>query len=103
MSKYIEVEELENLVQHENDECKEELATANYESTRGLFYIMSAANRVVTIAKNMPSIEIVRCKDCHFYDRNNNGGLKKHGLCEIYKGFKTDDGFCDLAEWREDE
>lgn len=58
MPKYIEVEELENLVQHEIDDCKEELATANYESTKGLFYIISAAKRVVTIAKNMPSADV---------------------------------------------
>lgn len=103
MSKYIEVEELENLVQHEIDDCKEDLARGGDELTRGLFYTMAGANRVVTIAKDMPSIEIIKCKDCHFYDNQNNGGLKKHGFCEIYKGFKTDDGFCDLGEREETE
>ena len=66
----------------------------------------SGAEWFISKIKDMPSadvVEVVRCKDCHFYDNQNNGGLKKHGLCEIYKGFKTDDGFCDLAEWREDE
>lgn len=48
-------------------------------------------------------VEVIRCKDCHFYDNQNNGGLKKHGFCEIYRGFKTDDGFCDLGERKETE
>lgn len=101
MNKYIEVEELDKLVQQEIDDCKKNLARGGDVLTRGLYYVISAENRVVTIAKNMPSIEIVRCKDCHFYDNQNNGGLKKHGFCEIYKGFKTDDGFCDLGEREE--
>lgn len=59
--------------------------------------------QVIDRMESADVVEVVRCKDCHFYDRNNNGGLKKHGFCEIYKGFKTDDGFCDLGEREETE
>ena len=66
----------------------------------------SGAEWFISKIKDMPAadvVEVIRCKDCHFYDNQNNGGLKRHGFCEIYKGFKTDDGFCDLGEREETE
>ena len=48
-------------------------------------------------------IEIVRCKDCEFYDCKRNAGLKNHGYCEVYKGYKKADGFCDIGERRKTE
>lgn len=48
-------------------------------------------------------IEIVQCKDCEFYDCKRDAGLKKHGYCEIYNGYKEADGFCDCGERRESE
>lgn len=64
------------------------------------------ADVVVPIVVGQPSAnvaEIVRCKDCEFYDEKRNGGLKEHGYCEIYKGYKKADGFCDIGARRETE
>lgn len=52
----------------------------------------------------MPSadvVEVIRCKDCEFYDFERTAGLKNHGYCEVYKGYKKADGFCDIGERRE--
>lgn len=95
MPKYIEVEELDKLVQQEIDDCKKDLARGNDVLTRGLFYTTAGANRVVTIAKNMPSIEIVRCKDCKFY-HNELANSPKRGtyLCERLRAYTEKEDFC---------
>lgn len=82
------------------DEILDELSVLQERFANGMGWrdgeYEEALDEAIELIDEMP--DIVRCKDCHFYDRNNNGGLKKHGFCEIYKGFKTDDGFCDLGE-----
>jgi len=97
MSKYIDADKI-------IDKLEEEYRLEHYSDyIDGRNDMINKAKLMLAEALITDVIEAVRCKDCHFYDKENNGGLKKHGFCEIYKGFKTDDGFCDLGEREEDE
>lgn len=42
-------------------------------------------------------VVVVRCKDCEFYDKERKAGLKEYGYCEVYRGYKKADGFCDIG------
>ena len=46
-------------------------------------------------------VEVVRCKDCRFYDSKRTAGL--NGYCEVCKCYKEADGFCNCGEQGENE
>ena len=60
-----------------------------------------ALDEAIEMINNMPSADVVRCKDCEFYDKERNGGIEEYGYCEIYKGYKKAEGYCDCGERRE--
>lgn len=44
-------------------------------------------------------VEVVRCKDCiHWLKDNNPSNKPEYRLCEYYRGYKNQDGFCDFGE-----
>ena len=57
---------------------------------------------LMKITDKMPEA-VVRCKGCEFYDCKRNAGLKNNGYCEVYKGYKKADGFCDIGERRKSD
>lgn len=43
--------------------------------------------------------EVVRCKDCiHWLKDNKPSNKPEYRLCEYYRGYKNQDGFCDFGE-----
>lgn len=49
-------------------------------------------------------IEVVRCKDCiHWLKDNKPSNKPEYRLCEYYRGYKNQDGFCDFGERRKTE
>ena len=48
-------------------------------------------------------VEVVRCKDCEFWNLDRKSGLKGWCYCEVYKGYKEADGFCNCGERRESD
>ena len=95
MRKYIDFEELESLVQKEIDECITGLSGVDDKLASRINHTVFGASRVLTIAKNMPSIEIVRCKDCKFY-HNELANSPKRGtyLCERLRAYTEKEDFC---------
>lgn len=44
-------------------------------------------------------VEVVRCKDCiHWLKDNKPSNKPEYRLCEYYRGYKNQDGFCDFGE-----
>lgn len=51
------------------------------------------------VIDQQPTVEIVRCKDCRYYDAENHNCLDEMEYARIW----NEDDYCSFAERREDE
>ena len=48
---------------------------------------------------HMPTVDVVRCKDCRYYDAENHNCIDEMGYARIW----NEDDYCSFAERREDD
>jgi len=95
MSRYIDADELIKAIETE---------LWDWETVDGI-KSSTVLKQTISDIKNMPVadvVEVVRCKDCiHWLKDNKPSNKPKYRLCEYYRGYKNQDGFCDFGERKE--
>ena len=83
------------------DNCPHDKCGYNTEEEMGAG---AACHYIMKDVENIPTadvVEVVRCKDCKYYEAHGNG---KYGLCKNYKGkgMRNATDYCSYGERREE-
>lgn len=103
MAEYIEREALLSAIETSwhNNPHSQWLVAKTHNDEHAHFLSMTLAQPVADV------VEVVRCKDCHFWDTDHKGlngecVCKLHSLINVFTTYKLPDSFCNNGERRSD-
>lgn len=88
-----------DVLEHFNEDCKYKIVDTEYK--RGCSEVFDYYKKIVENAPIADVVEVVRCKNCKYYEPHGNGTF---GLCKCRKckGIRGENDYCSYGERKEE-